>query len=217
MTRKIGVILAGSGYLDGAEIQEAVMTLYAIAKHGAQAVCFAPDKPQAHVVNHLTGDEVPGESRNVLAESARIARGAVSDVKDFNAASLDALMLPGGFGAAKNLSTFAFDGPDMSVDVDVAAAVTAMREAGKPIGALCIAPAIMAKILDGPTLTIGRDESTAEALHSLGATHKSTDAGEIVIDFKHKLVTSPCYMLDSDVVEIQIGAENTVKAVLDLV
>ncbi len=211
--KKVGVILSGCGFRDGAEIQESVLTLLAIEKQNAEYLCFAPDIPQHHVTNHLTGKN-SDESRNVLAESARIARGVISPLSDFKPSDVDALVLPGGFGAATNLSTFAFEGVACTVNEEVASAVRGMVEAKKPIGALCIAPAIMAKLLDGVELTIGSDKGTAEALEEMGAKHKNAGFSDIVIDEKYRLVTTPCYMLDSKVTYIAEGAENLVKAVL---
>jgi enhancing lycopene biosynthesis protein 2 len=212
---KIGVILSGCGFQDGAEVHESVLTLLAIDKSGAEYSCFAPDIEQHHVTNHLTG-EATDEKRNVLVESARIARGAIKPLSEFNADAFDALILPGGFGAALNLSTFAIDGPDCTVNPDVEKAIKAMTGAGKPIGALCIAPAIMAKVLGEVALTIGSDAGTAGALEKLGAKHTNTVPGEIVVDRAHKLVTTPCYMLDSTVSQIAEGAENAVKAVIEM-
>jgi enhancing lycopene biosynthesis protein 2 len=215
--KKIGVILAGCGVYDGAEIHEAVLTLLAIDRAGAAAAIFAPDIAQAHVVNHLTGQEM-AETRNVLTESARIARGEIADLASYDPADVDALILPGGFGAAKNLCDFAFKGPDCTVNPDVEKAIRATRDAGKPIGALCIAPAILAKLFggEGVKLTIGSDEGTAAALEKLGAAHCPTTHGEIIIDEGLKLVTSPCYMLDASVSQIADGAANTVAALLKL-
>lgn len=214
---RIGVVLAGCGVYDGAEIHEAVCTLLAIDRAGAEAVCYAPDIDQAHVVNHLTGQE-SAETRNVLVEAARIARGKIQDLAAFQASDVDALILPGGFGAAKNLSSFAFKGPDCTVDPDVEKAIRAMKAAGKPIGALCIAPAILAKLLgaEGVELTIGSDPGTAQALESLGAKHRTTTHGEIVVDRARKVVSSPCYMLDASVSQIADGATNTVNALISL-
>lgn len=212
---KIGVILSGCGFQDGAEIHESVLTLLAIDRAGAEYQCFAPDIDQHHVTNHLTG-EATDEKRNVLVESARIARGAIKPLSAFNANDFDALILPGGFGAALNLSTFALDGPDCTVNEDVTSAVRAMVAAGKPIGALCIAPAIMAKLLGTVELTIGSDAATAGALEKLGAKHVNKGPGEIVVDTAHRLVTTPCYMLDSTVSQIAEGAENVVKAVVEM-
>lgn len=217
-TTRIAVILAGCGVYDGSEIHEAVCTLLAISRAGAEAVCYAPDIAQAHVVNHLTGEEAP-ETRNVLVEAARIARGKIQPLAAFDAGSVDALVIPGGFGAAKNLCDFAFKGPDCTVDPALVAAVAAMRAAGKPIGALCIAPAILARLLgsQGVELTIGNDAETAGALESLGARHRITKAGEVVVDETLRVVTSPCYMLESTLAEIADGAENTVKSLLALI
>ena len=214
--KKIAVVLSGCGVYDGAEIHESVLTLLAISRHGAEAVCFAPDIRQHHVINHLTGQEA-AESRNVLVEAARIARGQIADLATFDAAKVDALVFPGGFGAAKNLSSFAFDGPDCSVNAGVEAAVKAMVAAGKPVAALCIAPALLAKILGDVELTIGQDADTAAALEKLGARHVPSRQAEVVVDRKLKVVTTPCYMLDSTVAQIADGADNAVKAVLELI
>ena len=214
--KKIAVVLSGCGVYDGAEIHEAVLTLLAISRHGAEAVCFAPNIRQHHVINHLTGEEAT-ESRNVLVESARIARGHVTDLAKFDAAKVDALVFPGGFGAAKNLSSFAFDGPACTVNADVEKAVKAMVAAEKPVAALCIAPAVLAKILGKVELTIGQDAATAAALERLGAKHVASHQAEVVVDRKHKVVTTPCYMLDSTVSQIAAGADNAIKAVLDLI
>jgi enhancing lycopene biosynthesis protein 2 len=212
----IAVILSGCGYLDGAEIHEATLTLWAIHRHGADFQCYAPNIDQHHVVNHLTGDEM-NERRNVLIESARIARGKVLDLADFKADNHDALVLPGGYGAAKNLSTYAFDGAACTVNKDVEKAITAMASQKKPIGALCIAPTALARILPGINITIGQDKGTAENLEKMGAHHTTTDHGEIVIDSKNRVVTTPCYMLDARVDQIGEGADKLICAVLEMI
>ena len=212
--KKFAVILSGCGVFDGAEIHEATLSMYAIKKQGADYDVFAPDIMQHHVVNHITGDEMP-EARNVLVESARIARGKIQPLSKLNPAEFDALLLPGGFGAAKNLSTFAFDGPDCKVNTDVEKAVKGIYEAGKPIGALCIAPVLLAKILGKGDLTIGQDKGTAEAVEKLGANHKSTVHGEVVFDKENKLFTTPCYMLEANIAQIGEGAENIIKSMLE--
>lgn len=212
---RIAVVLAGCGVYDGSEIHEATLTLLAIDRAGAAYQCFAPDKDQMHVVNHLTG-EATQEKRNVLVESARIARGNIKPLTAFQPADFDAVILPGGFGAAKNLCTFAVAGPDCAVDPQVEKALTAMRAAGKPIGALCIAPAILARVLGGVTLTIGSDPETAAALEKMGAHHVARGHGEIAVDDAAKVVTSPCYMLDASISQIADGADATVRAVLKL-
>lgn len=213
--KMIAVVLAGCGHRDGSEIHEATLTLWAIHKNGAEFQCFAPDIPQHHVLNHLTGKEMK-ESRNVLVESARIARGKIRDIRQFSEAEFDALIFPGGVGAAKNLCTYALDGPDCRVNDDVARMVKAMHAAGKPIGALCIAPVILGKVLGTVELTAGQDQGTAKDLSDMGARHTPTSQGEIVVDRANKVVTTPCYMLQSRVDQIADGADNLVKAVLDL-
>lgn len=213
--KKFAVVLAGCGVYDGAEIHEATLTLYAIIKNGGTYEIFAPDTNQHHVVNHLTGEEM-NETRNVLVESARIARGKIKPLSEFEASEFDALLFPGGFGAAKNLCTFAFDGPECTVNNDVKNAIENMVSAEKPIGALCIAPVILAKLLGDVNLTIGTDADTASAVESLGAKHSNTNHGEIVVDEKYKVVTTPCYMLDANIEQIGDGADNVVKAILNL-
>ena len=215
MSKKIAVILSGCGNKDGAEIHESVMTLWAIHKHGAEYQCFAPDIEQHHVLNFITNQEMP-EKRNVLVESARIARGNIKDLKTFKAEDYDGLIIPGGLGAAKNLSTFAFEGPDCTVNEDVVRAVKKTASLKKPIGALCIAPAIIAKILGDVIVTIGQDPETAAAITRMGASHQQTTHGEIIVDRQHKVVTTPCYMLNARVDQIGEGAENLIKAVLDM-
>lgn len=214
--KKFAVILSGCGNKDGAEIHESVMTLWAIHKHGADFQCFAPDIPQHHVLNFITGQEM-AESRNVLVESARIARGNIKDLKEYDAADYDGLIMPGGFGAAKNLSTFAFDGPHCVVNQDVEKAVKDTAAQSKPIGALCIAPAIIARILGDVEITIGKDDATEAAIVKMGARHARTSHGEIVVDQRRKVVTTPCYMLDARVDQIGAGAENLVKTMLEMV
>lgn len=212
--KNIAVVLSGSGVYDGAEIHEATLTLLAIDKVGSKYQCFAPDIDQHHVINHLTGEEMP-EKRNVLIESARIARGNVKPLSDFKAEDFDALIFPGGFGAAKNLSNLAFKGPDCDVNTDVINAVLLMVKKAKPIGALCIAPAVMAKVLSGAKVTIGSDEGTIQAIKTMGGKHETKTHGEVTFDEKYKLFTTPCYMLDATISQIAIGAENIVKSIID--
>jgi enhancing lycopene biosynthesis protein 2 len=216
--KKIGVILAGCGYIDGAEIQEAVLTLLAIEMSGAEAVCFAPDIPQHHVVNHLTGNPVPGESRNVLVESARIARGSISDLKKLDAATLDALILPGGFGAAKNLCDYALKGAGFDVNPDVASVVRAFFDAGKPLGFMCISPVIAAKILGSEhiELTIGNDSATAADLETMGARHFTCPVWNTVVSKDKKVVSTPAYMLGPGIADIWKGIEKLVGELIAL-
>lgn len=218
MGKKVGVVLSGCGVYDGAEIHESVITLLALDRHGAEAVMCAPDVAQMHVVNHLTGDVVEGEQRNVLVESARIARGAIRDIKTVSADELDALILPGGFGAAKNLCDFAVAGADCAVNSDVAALVQAVHKQGKPVAAVCIAPALLAKVLgdEGPKLTIGNDAGTAGALETMGAAHVECPVREFVVDRDRKIITSPAYMLAQRISEAADGIEGTVTALLEM-
>lgn len=207
------VVLAGCGVSDGAEIHEATLTMLAIVKNGASYQLFAPDIEQHHVINHLTGKEMP-EKRNVLVESARIARGQIKPLSSFDAASADALIFPGGFGVAKNLCTYAFKSADCEVNPEVAAAIRAMDQLKKPIGALCISPVILAKILGEVEITIGDDPGTAAAVEKMGARHRNTTHGEVVIDEKRNVLTTPCYMIDASILDIAHGTENIVKAML---
>lgn len=212
--KKFAVILSGNGVYDGSEIHEAVMSLYAIQLHECDYELFAPDMLQHHVINHYNGEEMH-EQRNVLVEASRIARGQIKPLSEFSESKFDILLIPGGFGAAKNLSSFAFDGPECKVNPEVESAIISMHRAGKPIGALCIAPVILARVLGGIRVTIGTDPETSNALETMGASSIKTQQREIVIDQKNKLVTSPCYMLESSLIDIAEGAKNTVKALLD--
>jgi enhancing lycopene biosynthesis protein 2 len=214
--KKIAVVLAGNGVYDGAEIHESTLTLLAIARKGAKYQCFAPDVEQAHVVNHLTGDEMD-EKRNVLVEAARIARGDIKPLSDYKAEEFDAILFPGGFGAVKNLCTFAFDGVDCKVNPDVEAAVRSTVVAEKPVGALCISPVFIAKILGDVKVTIGQDAETAQAVENMGGVHENTTHGEIVIDEKYKVITTPCYMLDATIDQIADGTEKVVDKILEMV
>lgn len=211
--KKFAVVLSGSGVYDGAEIHEATLSLLAIAEAGAEYEIFAPDIQQYHVINHLTGEEM-NEKRNVLIESARIARGKISPLSSFDVQLFDALLFPGGFGAAKNLSNLAFKGPDCVVNKDVERCIIEMFNAKKPIGALCIAPALIAKVLKGANVTIGNDKGTIEAIEAMGGTHLETTHGEVIEDKAKKIFTTPCYMLDASIIDIRNGAQNIIKAIM---
>lgn len=215
--KKVGIVLSGCGVNDGSEIHEAVLSLLAIARNGAEAVCFAPDKSQSDVVNHLTGESM-AESRNVLIEAARIARGAIQPLALASADTLDALIVPGGFGAAKNLSDFASQGAECTVDPDLKRLAQAMHAAGKPLGFICIAPAMLPKIFDFPLrLTIGTDVDTAELLEEMGAEHVPCPVDDIVVDEDNKVVTTPAYMLAQNIAEVATGVDKLVTRVLVLV
>lgn len=212
--KKFAVVLSGCGVFDGAEIHEATLTMLAIMKEGGEYQVFAPDIPQHHVINHITGEEM-NESRNVMIESARIARGNIKDLKEYNPSDFDALIFPGGFGAAKNLCDFAFKGPDCTVNEDVKNAILKTADQGKPIGALCISPVIVAKVFGDVELTIGQDKGTAEAVEKMGATHRQTSHGDVIHDVQHNVFTTPCYMLDANILQIWDGADNIVKAMME--
>ena len=216
--KKIGVVLSGCGVYDGSEIQEAVFTLLAIDRQGYEAVCMAPNSDLS-VINHLTRQET-GEKRSVLVESARIARGNIRDIKEVTAAELDAIIFPGGFGAAKNLCDFAAKGAAASVNPDVARLLKEMATAKKPIGAVCIAPAFIAAVLGkeySPTVTIGNDAGTAAEIDKTGAKHQDCPVTELVVDRKNKLVTSPAYMLAERISEVADGIDNCVREVVKLI
>ncbi|MBK7173210.1 MAG: isoprenoid biosynthesis glyoxalase ElbB [Bacteroidales bacterium] len=211
--KKFAVILAGCGVYDGAEIHEAVLTLLAIEKNGAGYDIFAPDILQHHVVNHSTGQEM-NETRNVLVESARIARGKIKPLNDLDVRTFDAIIFPGGFGVAKNLCNFAFKGDQCSVDPTVSTLIREAISHRKPIGALCISPVILAKILGNVSITIGDEAETVELVEKMGAQHIVAGHGQVVIDDKHKVFSTPCYMLDATISQIAEGADNIVKAML---
>lgn len=210
---RVAVVLSGCGYLDGAEIHESVITLLALDRSGADVQCFAPDKAQLDVVDHLTGKPV-SESRNVLAESARIARGEVRDISEADVSDFDAVIVPGGFGAAKNLSSFAVDGPACEVDAGVEKLLRDAHEASKPIGLICIAPSIGAKLFPEVELTIGTDADTAGALEQMGAHHKSCPVDHYVCDSRAKVVSCPAYMLGPGIKGVAAGIEGLVAEVL---
>lgn len=218
---KVGVILSGCGVYDGAEIHEAVLSLYFLQKNGAETVCMAPDIDQLHVVDHLKGEVSEGEKRNVLTESARIARGDIADLAKVKAGDYDAFMFPGGFGAAKNLTDFALKGADCSINPDVKRIILEALEMKRPIGAVCIAPVVVARAVSGTrvktVVTIGNDPDTASAIDLLGAFHSNRAVNEIAVDEKNRIVTSPAYMLGKNIPEVAEGIEKTVIKLLDMI
>ncbi|MBD3305835.1 isoprenoid biosynthesis glyoxalase ElbB [candidate division KSB3 bacterium] len=220
MAKTVGVVLAGCGVFDGSEIHEAVLTLLALDRQGVEVLCMAPNMNQMHVVNHAT-QEATDETRNVLVESARIARGDIRDIAEVTAAELDALMFPGGFGAAKNLCDFAVNGADCAVHPEVERLVKAMLEARKPLAAVCIAPALIARITGKQDiqakLTIGTDQGTAQALETMGATHVACQVKEITVDTEHRIVSGPAYMLGENISDVADGIEQVVKALVAMI
>lgn len=221
MKKKIGVVLSGCGVYDGSEIHEAVITLLAIDRAGADAVCMAPNVDQMHVINHMTEEEMKEEKRNVLVESARIARGNIKDIATVNAVDIDALFFPGGFGAAKNLSDFAVKGENCSVHPEVVRLVREFAAAHKPQGVACIAPAMMAKIYEGetahPTLTVGNDEDNSQKIEIMGSRHQACGVREIVLDQENKIVSTPAYMLGKNISEVAEGIEKSVQKLVQMI
>jgi enhancing lycopene biosynthesis protein 2 len=224
---KIGVLLSGSGVYDGAEIHESVLTLLEIQRLGYEPICIGIDAPQYHVVNHLNGQE-QASSRNMLEEAARIARGQITEISSVVPADLDALVIPGGFGSAKNFSTWAFEGPEGSIRADVKLLLVNMYNVGKPIVALCVSPVLLALAFDGmqiaPQLTIGSQTAASPYIISdfqTGLQHKgvqTTDCNidEICIDTTNRIITAPCYMLEATLPELQRNIAQALKALQSL-
>ncbi len=213
MSKKIGVVLSGSGVYDGSELHEAVCALLSLAREGLKAICIAPDVDQMHVVDHING-ETTEERRNVLRESARIARGEIKAIEDINPTNLDALFFPGGFGAAKNLCNFAVKGSECDVNPEVESLVNAMLDSGKPIAAVCIAPALIARIAGKrgirTEVTIGNDPDAADAIEKMGARHINCAINEIAVDSKNRIITGPAYMMTSSITEVAANIEQVV-------
>lgn len=218
---KVGVVLSGCGVYDGAEIHESVITMLALDRAGAEKIMMAPDIDQLHVINHLNGEEMDGDGRNVLVESARIARGDIKSISEVTESELDALIFPGGFGVAKNLSDYAMVGANCTVNSEVAQLTRAVHKAGKPIGVMCIAPTMMAKILNldsiSADLTIGSDEKTASDIQSMGSNHIVCPVQEVIVDKEKKIVSTPAYMEAKNMAEAAEGIEKLVTEVLNMV
>jgi enhancing lycopene biosynthesis protein 2 len=225
---KVGVLLSGSGVYDGSEIQESVLVLLALEEMGAEVICFAPNVTQFHVVNHLSGEEMD-ETRNVLVESARIARGDIDDIVNMSSDDFDALVIPGGFGTAKNHTTWAVDGPLSEINVDVKRLILETVKHIKPIVALCMAPTTVAKALEGsgfhPRLTVGSDvekspyeiKGISEGLQSIGAHVQMCSITEICVDHELRIISAPCYMMSANIVEVRKNIFNAVSVVSEFV
>ena len=218
MAKNVGVLLSGSGVFDGSEIHEAVLTLLFLDKAGANIKCMAPNMDQYHVINHLTNEEMD-EKRNILVEAARIARGDIDDLKDIHASDLDALIIPGGHGAIKNLSDFAFTGHKVKVHVEVERLLEEMVSESKPVGAICIAPAPVTKALSkrNPVVTIGNDVGTAATIGTMGGKHENCTVDMICLDEKNNIVTTPAYMLGPSIKDIAVGIEKLVEKILSMI
>lgn len=227
MAQKIGVLLSGNGVYDGSEIHESVFTLLAIDENRGEAVCVAPNINQHHVLNHLTGEEM-NESRNVLVEAARIARGAVSDLKNATHSDFDALVIPGGFGAAKNLTKWAFNGPDGEINIDVKRIINEMVENGKPVVGLCMGPTVIAKALESAGkkqhLTVGTTEedspyeieAISQGMEKVGAVAEMKTIREISIDIENKIISAPCYMMEGSITDVRNNIKQAIDALFEM-
>ena len=214
MNKRFAIIVGGCGHRDGSEIHETTMTMLSVVEHGCTYQMFAPNRNQHHVINHLTGEEMP-ESRNMLVEAARIARGQIQPLEDFRVEDFDAVLFPGGFGVAKNFFTYAFQGADCQVDKQIEQLIIDIHKAGKPIGALCIAPVLLAKVLKDITITVGNDENTAKDVAKMGGKNINTVLGEVISDKENKIYSTPCYMLDANLKDIHVCAYNLISTMLE--
>jgi len=217
--KKVAVVLSGCGVFDGSEIHEACAALLALHRAGAEAVICAPAGPQMHVVDHLAGEPAEGETRDMLVESARLARGEIRPLAEVDVAGLDAVLLPGGFGAAKNLCTFAVDGENCTVNLEVESFLREAHSQGKAIGAMCIAPVILARVFGTdlkPSVTIGNDPTTAAKIIQMGAHHIDCTAASTVVDEGNNMVTTPAYMIAGNIGEVFDGAAAFVEKLLGL-
>lgn len=227
MTQKIGVLLSGNGVYDGSEIHESVFTLLAIDENKGEAICIAPNIDQHHVVNHLTGDEM-NETRNVMVEAARIARGAVKDLSEIGFSDIDALVIPGGFGAAKNLTKWAFNGPDGEINDDVKRIITEMVSNNKPVVGLCMGPTVIAKALEDASLnehlTVGSTEEASPyeidaisaGMEKVGAVAEMKTIKEINIDADNKIITAPCYMMEGSITDVRNNIKQAIDALFEI-
>ena len=214
--KKFAVVLAGCGWLDGTEINEAVTLLLALSKHSCEVKCFAPNRPKTHVIDHFAGEEKVNEERNILEEAARITRRNIKPIEEFKADDFDALLFSGGYGVAKNLCNYAFKGADMEVQPDVARVILEMHAAKKPIGGMCIAPVMFAKLIPDVCVTLGNDGTDdAENIFKMGAEHVQADHGDVVADNEKLVFTTPAYMLDATLKDVYDGAYNLVGTIID--
>lgn len=224
---KIGLLLSGCGVYDGAEIQEAILSLLAIEEAGHEAVCIAVNKNQYHVINHLNGEEMP-ETRNMMVEAARIARGNIHEISTITPSEIDALVIPGGFGSAKNFTSWAFDGPEATILPEVKLLLVNLFNIGKPIVALCVSPVVVAKAFEDSgvniNLTIGTNQEKSpydissfnQGLNKIGAHTEMKNIQEILIDQKNKIITAPCYMMEASILEIRNNIKQAIEAINDL-
>ncbi|MDC9605409.1 isoprenoid biosynthesis glyoxalase ElbB [Xenorhabdus griffiniae] len=215
--KSVAIILSGCGVYDGSEIHELVLTMLSLSRLGAKVSFFSPDEVQHHVINHLNGEEKQ-ESRDIMEESARITRGNIQPLSKVNIDELDALIIPGGFGVAKNLCNFAFKGSDCEINKELLSIVQNMHQQGKPMGFICIAPVMVPKILDKPIkVTIGNDPETAAQIAKMGGVHVECPVDDIVVDFENKIVTTPAYMLAESLAQAEKGIDKLVRKILEMI
>ncbi len=224
---KIGILLSGCGVYDGAEIQEAVLSMLAIEELGAEYICIGINANQHHVINHLSGEEMP-EERNMMIEAARISRGEIVDIKSIQPVDIDALVIPGGFGSAKNLTKWAFNGADGAIMPEVKLLLVNLINVGKPIAALCVSPILLAKALENSsiksTLTVGTTfekspydiQSFSTEIEKTGAIHTLKTVREIEIDIENKIISAPCYMMNASILEVKKNITSAIQALINL-
>jgi enhancing lycopene biosynthesis protein 2 len=226
--KKVGVILSGCGVYDGSEIQEAVFSLLEISLNGGTYQCYAPDINQHHVINHRSGEEMK-ETRNVLTEAARIARGDIKPLSEFNSEELDAIVIPGGFGAAKNLTKWAFSGPDGEILPELKNAIVSCVKAGKPVVGLCMGPTVIAKALEDTDvrarMTVGTTKekspydiaAISAGMEKTGAVAEMRSIDEISIDKNYKIITAPCYMMEGSVADVYKNVKQAIEALFNII
>jgi len=214
--KKFAVILAGCGRKDGSEINEAITLLLSLEQHHCQYQCFAPNRPQTEVIDHLTDKKVANAKRNILTEAARLARSNVRPVEEYKAEDYDGLLFSGGYGVAKNLCDYAYKGAAMEVQPDVARAILETHKAHKPLGGMCIAPVMFAKLIPGVCVTLGNEGTPdADNIRKMGAEHVQTEHGDVCADNAELVFTTPAYMLDATLKDVYDGAYNLVDAIVD--
>ncbi|MCW7761730.1 isoprenoid biosynthesis glyoxalase ElbB [Photorhabdus luminescens] len=214
--KSVAVVLSGCGVFDGSEIHESVLTMLSLDRLGVKTSFFAPDVPQLHVINHISGEEM-GEERNILQESARISRGKIKPLSQANADEFDALIIPGGFGVAKNLCDFAVKTVDCEINKDLLSLVRVMHKQHKPMGLMCIAPVMLPKLLNKPVkLTVGNDPETVAQVEAMGGTHIVCEVNNVVVDLENKIVTTPAYMLAESISQAEVGIDKLVRKVLEM-
>ncbi|CCW30632.1 Enhancing lycopene biosynthesis protein 2 [Xenorhabdus nematophila F1] len=215
--KSVAIILSGCGVYDGSEIHESVLTMLSLSRFGAKVSFFSPDALQHHVINHLNGEE-KSETRNIMEESARITRGNIQPLSEVDVNALDALIIPGGFGAAKHLCNFAFKGSDCIINKELLSVVQAMHQQGKPMGFMCISPVMVPKMLGKPIkVTIGNDPETAAQIAQMGGIHVECPVDDIVVDFENKIVTTPAYMLAESLSQAEKGIDKLIKKILEMI